>query len=80
MSKSLTNVAAWLILICGALIATEAASEYRPSEVATCDVTDFSRVGKLTYLPRQDSWISKRGDIFRLSECPALKEKLNAGG
>jgi len=80
MSKPLTHVAAGLILICGASIATEAASKYHTSEVATCDVTDLSRAGKLTYLAGQDSWISKRGNVFRLSECPALKDKLYTGG
>jgi hypothetical protein len=63
-------------------MATEAAPNYHPSEVAVaaCYTADLARIGNLIYLARQDAWISKRGDIFRVSECPALKDKLIAGG
>ncbi|SDR63299.1 hypothetical protein SAMN05519103_08459 [Rhizobiales bacterium GAS113] len=83
-SKSLTRIAAALALLGGALIATQAVSAYQSPRIvaAACDAGELARMGQLTRLSGQDAsqdiWISKRGDLVRVSSCPALKDKLIA--
>ncbi|MFI5015044.1 MAG: hypothetical protein ACHQAY_22135 [Hyphomicrobiales bacterium] len=81
MSKLFIRIAAGLALTCGALVATQAVPAYPLSELPqSCDTIRLARVGELTYLTRQDAWVSKRGDLFKLAECPALKDRLIARG
>jgi hypothetical protein len=78
MSQNFIKIAAGLAIICGALIATEALSAHGQALIlsASCKATELARAGELTYLARQDAWISRRGDVFRLSLCPLLKDAL----
>ncbi len=80
MSRNFIKIAAGLAVICGAFIATEAVSAHRQALILTssCKATELARAGQLIYLARQDAWISRRGDVFRLSVCPLLKDVLIA--
>jgi len=80
MFNLLIRIAVGLPMISGALIGTEAVSAYHPSQIAisACDTTALANAGQLTHLAGQDAWISKRGQIFRLSQCPSLKDSLIA--
>jgi len=81
MSRLTIRFTAGFGLLFAALSANAAVSAYYPAESRpACDVDRLARAGALTSLGGQDAWISTRGEVFRLSKCPALKDRLVARG
>jgi hypothetical protein len=68
--------AAGFAAICGMLMAGKAMSAYQAAQIASlsCEAFDLKRVGELTYVAKEDAWISARGKIFRISTCPMIRE------
>jgi hypothetical protein len=80
MSRFFIGAVMGLAVLYGALIGTRAVYTHRASEatLVSCRPGDLARAGQLFRFAEQDSWISSRGDVFRLSNCPLLRNALVA--
>jgi len=76
MSRIFRIVIVTFALIDIALVGSEALSAryVAASAVLPCDVKHLVRAGRLTYTAGNDIWVSARGQVFRIQDCPALKE------
>jgi hypothetical protein len=45
-----------------------------PASLSRCDTKQIARAGRLTYAASYNAWVSSRGDLFRVRDCPVLKD------
>jgi hypothetical protein len=78
MSTFVIGVIVGFAAVCGVAVGMQAISPPRePSTaLAGCELVDLARAGQLFRISSQDDWISARGDVYNLSRCPMLRDRL----
>ena len=78
MSKLIICITLAFTTLCGAIAASKAMSPHQSALpfADSCELADIGRAGGLTYVSRQDAWISRRGQVFRISGCPMPRNAL----
>ena len=75
MSKLTIGLSLGFVALWAAFAAARGISPYAPAFTLAqgCEAGAIGRAGGLIYLPRQNTWVSARGEVFRLAFCPSIR-------